>query len=176
MARLVDTIRKFAYPLREDRCYTTIGRHPEADIFLPPEKYSALVSRFHATIIASMGELYLIDHSFNGTFYPVDRAGPIEHTTRVMSAYSTHVFAEQKKEMKQRWTSHLLADVEQYGEAVPRMPGYVEHGFKDIDNIEYLLRMIENTEQRELLLPAGRKMSPETILAITPAHRFLFLF
>jgi len=176
MAKLIDTVRKLAYPLREDRCYTTIGRHPETDVFLPPEKYSAAVSRFHATIVASKGGLYLIDHSFNGTFYPVDRAGPIEPTARVVNAYSTNTFTHQKKKMVHGWASHLLADAEQYGEAVPRMPGYVEHGFADVDDIEYLLRMLGNDEQKELLLPVAREMTTETILAVTPAHRFLFLF
>ncbi len=176
MAKIIDIARKLTYPLREHSHYTTIGRHPKADIVLPPEFYSPHISRFHATVITHLGERYLLDHSFNGTYYPVERAGTIDPSTRVATAFSTKEFANYKGKMHEKWfLSQRLADTEQAGEQVPRMPGYVEHGFADIDDVEYLLRMIEDPDQRELLLPAARKMATETILAITPDHRFLFL-
>ena len=53
-----------------DRPTTTIGRHPESDIFL----HDVTVSRRHATIEATGGELVLTDHgSLNGTYVNGER-------------------------------------------------------------------------------------------------------
>jgi hypothetical protein len=175
MAKLIDLETRKHYALRNDRNYTLIGRHPEADIIIPED----IVSRFHATIIDHEVQKYLLDHSFNGTYYPVDEAGKINADRKLDNVGGSQVFMDYKT--RQILPSNLVEDshveafLEGNGSKVPRLVGYADHQFEQEEDIEYLLNMIKNPEERVLLLPMARRMDHETILAVTNLHRFLFL-
>jgi len=175
MEKLIDIKTERQYPLNIQKGYTLIGRHPANDVKI----YDDLISRFHATIFLDDSSYYLLDHSLNGTFYPVGRAGPVDFERRVDTALGTAIFLEFKTDYPVSITSehgsHKEARREQSNPQVPRIIGYVPHGFEEMDDIEYLLHMIEDSGSRNLLVPIARRMEHETILSIGVSHRFLFV-
>jgi len=173
MAKILDLRTRQVFNLDFKKGYELIGRQNECRV----KPFSDYVSRYHATLFKSNGDVYLLNHSINGTFYPIDEAGIIEERTRLENSSESQVVAEYKeRSMKTQHgcDSHLEAAREQFGESVPRIIDFEPHKFKEFDDIAYLMNMIQDPEQRELLVPIAKVMKPETYLGITRGHRYLY--
>ncbi|MBW2995167.1 FHA domain-containing protein, partial [Candidatus Woesearchaeota archaeon] len=127
-------------PVCANKNYFTIGRGLDNDLTLMGRG----VSRYHAMIFRYDDDLYLIDYSLNGTYYNSETAsfGPmsrLENTidSKAFANYLTFSRVELEAEKKQRKLS--------------KMPGYVEHKFKQKTDIEYLIEMVSDPEQAQLL-------------------------
>lgn len=149
--------------------YFTIGRAPENDLALP-EKFST-VSRFHATIFKNSGNYYLIDHSANGTHYNPEEE-TFDNNTQLDPFNSAKVTIYNKK-IKTKSDLEDSLDIsqsemieEQESPWVPKIPNFVEHGFREEKDVKDLIDCINDPEQADLLKHYARRLVDDSYIGI----------
>ena len=181
MPKIVNIKTGKEYPIRIDSRFTLIGRSAEADVNVPD--FNIYISRFHATIFRHGNDFYLLDHSYNGTYYPVyDRAKPLSDKSLMKS--------EILSDSKARNGNRTKAG---YRDLVTTISGYVPHGFRNREDLMPLLDALENSEIREKMIkqqgktaetiilkgirikPVARKLEHGAMLAITKDNLFTYL-
>lgn len=147
------------------RKYFLIGRVPINDLFID----DMCVSRFHATIFRYNNDFLLIDHSANGTYYNPKRE-EFGSETLVGSVMGSVAFQSFKSQVDSEANSmnesvRELKRSEEEGD-VPKIPDFVPHKFKKLEDIEYIIKMIEDEEQIGMLRSCARRLEGEGYIGI----------
>lgn len=153
--------------------YFIFGRADGVDEAIRDRK----VSRFHATIFRSEGGLYLIDHSYNGTFYNLETADFNRPDTRLGSSLDVASISELiKLERIKEKESVLELHGQRRKGIVGLIPDYEKGKFKKMGDIAYLLDMIRDPEQAALLASTGVRLGHDGNIGLVGGrHRYKIL-
>ena len=132
-----------------------IGRGNGNNLVFPDRR----VSTYHAMIFRFNGDLYVIDHSYNGTFY-----NPETDTFGQKTKIAT--IDKEVVENFERQKSVVELSREQRKRRIAPIPGYVPHKFTEREDIEYLVKIAKDPEQVDLLVSSGRKLDHEGHIGI----------
>ena len=162
-----------------------LGRHPACDLVLDDPG----VSRFHATIFYVDEDLFVVDHSINGTHVPHSQeeldavlseslplgtsAAPSGDDTQVIDPFEGVIEAGEvgPEDLHKSVTELRIA---QSMTRVPRIPGYEAHRPTSKKTIEPVLQMIHSDTECHNLASLGRRLDSGASIVLVGRERHLF--
>lgn len=167
-----------------ERLYWTFGRHRACEFVLDDPG----ISRFHATIFYAGDQLFLVDHSVNGTHVPhtqaeldavMDRSLPLGtppppagDDTQVIEPFEAVDLPDVEPEDLHKSLTELR--ITQSLTRVPRMPGYEARRPTDPETAAPILEMIHSSTECHNLAATGRRLHGGASIVLVGRERHLY--